>query len=222
MKIGQPHPMHKPIYFSGLNGLRAIAAMAVVISHITLNLGEFHLNPFIFGSFQDGKPQGLNLAGYGVSIFFVISGFLITYLLQAEKEIQPVNIKKFYMRRILRIWPLYYIYLILVLATLLAFGIAINLKMLLLYVFFAANVPYVLDTALPLLAHYWSIGVEEQFYLFWPWLNKKTNALLTLTLALIIILLGAKISLHLFHPGSLFEAALHVTRFHCMLIGALG
>lgn len=59
----------KPIYFPGLNGLRAIASIAVVISHITLGLKEFNLDPFIFGALQDGKPKGLFLAGYGVSIF---------------------------------------------------------------------------------------------------------------------------------------------------------
>lgn len=65
--------MAKAIYFPGLNGLRAIAAISVVISHITLSLKEFGLNPAIFGSFKDGKPIGLLLAGYGVTIFFVLA-----------------------------------------------------------------------------------------------------------------------------------------------------
>ncbi|HWY12027.1 MAG TPA: acyltransferase family protein, partial [Bacteroidia bacterium] len=72
----------KTIYLPGLNGLRAIAAIAVVISHTTLSLNKFNLDPNIFGSLQNGEPQGLLLAGNGVSIFFVLSGFLITYLLQ--------------------------------------------------------------------------------------------------------------------------------------------
>ena len=92
----------KVIYFPGLNGLRAIAALAVVISHTTLELHKFNLNPFIFGMKDDGEPRGISLAGFGVSIFFVLSGFLITYLLLEEKNKQKINIRKFYLRRILR------------------------------------------------------------------------------------------------------------------------
>ena len=213
----------KSIYFPGLNGLRAIAAVAVVISHITLALKEFHLNPYILGKSEDGKSEGLLLAGFGVSIFFVISGFLITYLLQVEKEVNNISIKKFYLRRILRIWPLYYAYLILALITIIVFKLDWNVKSLLLYIFYAANIPIILDTALPFLSHYWSLGVEEQFYLFWPWFNKKIGKnLITVILILIILLLGTKVGLHLFRPNSLLESIIHVTRFHCMMIGAIG
>lgn len=212
----------KTIYFPGLNGIRAIAAIAVVIAHITLSLKDFSLDPYVFGSFKDGQPQGLSLAGYGVSIFFVLSGFLITYLLQAEKEAQIINIKKFYLRRILRIWPLYYLYLFLSLMTIILFGLELNITSLFLYLFYAANIPFILGTGLPFISHYWSLGVEEQFYLFWPWINKKINSLLKFTIVFIIIVLGTKIALHLFYPGSLLELAIHVTRFHCMMIGALG
>ena len=76
------------VYLDGLNGIRAIAAMAVVISHITLHLADFKLNPYIFGRLADGSPRGLLLAGYGVNMFFALSGFLITYLLLLEKEKQ--------------------------------------------------------------------------------------------------------------------------------------
>lgn len=71
--------MSKVLHFKGLNGLRAFAAIAVVISHITLDLGKFGLIDTIFGSDSNGNPKGLLLASYGVSIFFALSGFLITY-----------------------------------------------------------------------------------------------------------------------------------------------
>jgi len=212
----------QPIYFPGLNGLRSISAMAVVISHITLSLKELGLDPFIFGSFDDGSPRGLLLAGYGVSIFFVISGFLITYLLLVEKEIQPINIKKFYVRRALRIWPLYYLYFGVAIFILIAFCFTIKIKTLFLYFFFAANVPFIMGCTTPFLAHYWSIAVEEQFYLFWPWIIKKSKYLISLIIILLFILVGIKITAHFFHPGSLLETTIHITRFHCMLIGALG
>ena len=76
----------KIIYLPGLNGIRAIAALAVVIAHITLNFKDFGLDPYIFGAYDDGNPRTLDLAGYGVSMFFALSGFLITYLLCKEKE----------------------------------------------------------------------------------------------------------------------------------------
>ncbi|MFL5730923.1 MAG: acyltransferase family protein [Cytophagaceae bacterium] len=215
--------MRKAIYFPGLNGLRAICAIAVVVSHITLELEDYNLSPFIFSSPQDKTPYGLDLAGYGVDIFFVISGFLITYLLQAEKEVQPIDIRKFYLRRILRIWPLYYLYLITSVIAIVYFGLELNVKSLVLYLFYAANVPYILRTMLPFLAHYWSLGVEEQFYLFWPWFNKKIRTnILPVILIMILVLFGTKVWLHFTYPESFFTKAMKITRFHTMLIGAAG
>src|SRR4051812_16240676 len=104
--------MKKVLHFSGLNGLRAIAAIAVVFAHTTTGLYSFGLDCFIFGKYPDGNPKSTLLAGFGVSIFFALSGFLITYLLLEEKRQKEINIKNFYIRRILRIWPLYYLYFI--------------------------------------------------------------------------------------------------------------
>lgn len=213
----------KTIYLPGLNGLRAIAALSVVFSHITLDLRNFNLNPFLFGAFEDGTPKGLDLASYGVSIFFTLSGFLITFLLLKEKQIQEINIKHFYIRRILRIWPLYYLYLIIALIFTLFIGESFTSKSLLCYLFYLANVPFILNITIPLLTHYWSLGVEEQFYLFWPWFVKKIkNKLSAVVIVLIALLISIKLVLHFASPGSLLEMAIHVTRFHCMLIGALG
>src|ERR1700728_4770958 len=97
----------RELYIDGLNGIRAIAAMAVVVAHITCHLADFNLNPYLLGRAMDGSPQGYILGGQGVSMFFVLSGFLITYLLVLEKkEEHKINIRYFYIRRILRIWPL--------------------------------------------------------------------------------------------------------------------
>lgn len=89
-------------YFPGLNGLRAIAALVVIVWHADIFIVSFSLADF--GLKQSG------LAGYAVNLFFVLSGFLITYLLMVEKEkTGTIDVKKFYMRRVLRIWPLYYV-----------------------------------------------------------------------------------------------------------------
>ena len=113
----------KSVYLPGLNGLRAIAALAVVVSHTTLALNQFGLDSNIFGTGQDGKPKGLDLAGDGVSLFFTLSGFLITFLLLKEKETGSLKVRNFYIRRILRIWPLYYLYLFASIISALIFGI---------------------------------------------------------------------------------------------------
>src|SRR5258706_1624544 len=212
----------RTVYLPGLNGLRAIAALAVVITHITFDLESFNLDPFILGTNKNGMPRGIDLAGFGVSIFFAISGFLITFLLQNEKEVQPINIKNFYLRRILRIWPLYYLYLSIAILTILVFGFDLNIKSLFLYLSFAANIPYILYIPLKFVTHYWSLGVEEQFYLFWPWVNKKINRIILFIVPAIVILIGIKLFLHFFYPHSIIERIIHITRFHCMLIGALG
>ncbi len=212
----------KTIHFSGLNGIRAIAAISVVITHVTIALKEFGLDPYIFGAFNDGKPKGFILGGYGVSIFFVLSGFLITYLLKSEKDVYSINIKKFYIRRILRIWPLYYLYIAIVLLVIILSGLYFNASSLLLYTFFAANIPFILAAEIPFIGHYWSLGVEEQFYLFWPWIVKKIDALATIIFISVCAIICIKIMLHVVYPGSLLELAIHVTRFHCMMIGAFG
>ena len=166
------------IHLNGLNGIRAIAALAVVVSHITLSLDKIGLNPNIFGTFPDGSPRGLDLAGFGVSMFFTLSGFLITYLLHTEKKkTNNISIKKFYWRRLLRIWPLYYMYIIICIAVLSFNGQSTFIGSLYYYIFQMANVPFILGTGgVGLLIHYWSLGVEEQFYIFWPWLVKNSNS----------------------------------------------
>lgn len=150
--------MNHNIYFSGLNGIRAIASIAVVISHITLALGTFGLDPFVFGKAKDGTPKGLLLAGYGVTMFFVLSGFLITYLLQVEKQKNDINIYKFYMRRILRIWPLYYLYMLIVFVWITMMQSGAPFSTWFFYLFYMANIPFMMGSSIGLLAHYWSLG----------------------------------------------------------------
>lgn len=112
----------------------------------------------------------------GVNFFFVLSGFLITYLLINEKETyQKINIPYFYVRRILRIWPLYYAVLLIgfvgfpILKQVM--GTAANeTASPFLYAFFLGNFSD-LWNGLPdatILGVLWSVSIEEQFYLFWP------------------------------------------------------
>lgn len=216
----------RPLHLKGLNGLRAIAALAVVISHTTQDLALFNLYPYIFGESANGGPKRWELASFGVSIFFCLSGFLITYLLLLESEKAKIDIKKFYIRRVLRIWPLYYLYLFAVIIVILSMGFSLRGNTLLFYIFFSANVPFILETTIRFLGHYWSLGVEEQFYLFWPLVVRFTKRrLLPVVAGLIIGLILLKLFSRFYLPlgyQSIPYKILHVTRFHCMLIGAMG
>ncbi len=215
----------KAVYLPGLNGLRALAAIAVVVSHITLGLNEFGLNNKIFGTDGNGNAKGLDLAGNGVTIFFTLSGFLITFLLLKEKEISPLKIKAFYIRRLLRIWPLYYLYFFASLLTLFIFSISYPASSLPFYIFLAANVPFIIEKTIPFLAHYWSLGVEEQFYLFFPQLAKLSNRrLLKTSCILILIFILLKFLFWLLYRKygiQLPYVTMNVTRFHVMLIGVV-
>lgn len=222
-----PKNTSKTLYLPGLNGLRAIAALGVVVAHITLALGEFGLNNKILGTDRNGNASGLDLAGFGVTIFFTLSGFLITYLLLKEKEIRGrLKIKDFYIRRILRIWPLYYLYFIICIVTILIYGITFSKSFVLFYVFLTANIPFILHKSLPFLAHYWSLGVEEQFYLFFPQLAKLSNKKLFLFSSLLIfIFLSLKFVFWILYRKYGIEIpflAISVTRIHTMLIGVVG
>ena len=95
-------PTAEKLHFGGLDPLRFLAALFVVIGHIPLNQASRHLPSPSYGAlFFRGAPA--------VSFFFTLSGFLITYLLLVEiRRTGTVAVRKFYLRRVLRIWPLYF------------------------------------------------------------------------------------------------------------------
>ncbi|HEY6770486.1 MAG TPA: acyltransferase [Candidatus Sulfotelmatobacter sp.] len=115
---------------------------------------------------------GVGRAGaYGVDLFFVLSAYLITELLLREKEEQgSLHVKSFYMRRMLRIWPLYYFFIaVAALAPFLNPTGAFNWRYVIPFLLLAGNWATIAfgpphSAALPL----WSVSVEEQFYLLWP------------------------------------------------------
>lgn len=167
---------HK-IYFENLNSIRFIAAMMVFFAH-TIHPG-FNYLP-IKNTFWERLLNLLSDGGVGVSIFFVLSGFLITYLLLDEFELNHrIHIINFYLRRILRIWPLYFA--VLTFSFLIYPGLKILLGLnnplksdILYYLFFLSNFDVIniakhcagYDAASQNIT--WSVSVEEQFYLFWP------------------------------------------------------
>ncbi len=215
-----------PIHLPGLNGLRAIAAISVLFAHLTISLKRFGLNSFILGTDPNGKPFGAFVAGIGVTIFFTLSGFLITYLLLHEKPMN-INIRHFYIRRVLRIWPLYFLYLGIALLTLKLYSTEYDAGGLGWYLFLGANIPFIFGGQIPLIGHYWSLGVEEQFYLFWPWIVKKVKEqwLIFVFVTLAGLLIAAKCYCRYYeittHDNLPFYF-LYINRFDCMILGAIG
>lgn len=155
--------MSNTFYLKGLDGLRAIASLSVVIGHIELTKYNYKLPNYVSYISEWGS--------LGVTLFFVLSGFLITTLLQKEKNNKgKINIKNFYLRRILRVWPLYYLILI---VSAFALNYSPSYITLLLCGSIFPNIAHGVGAAWIASPQIWSIGVEEQFYLFWPTLLKQ-------------------------------------------------
>jgi peptidoglycan/LPS O-acetylase OafA/YrhL len=148
-------------WIPSLNGWRAIAILLVMMDHAKYTVG------FPAASLTSWRWTLFSQGNLGVRIFFVISGFLITYLLLQEAELSgSISLKRFFIRRCLRILPVYLVYLA-VLATLLA-----------LHLYFGEQTSSwigaltftrnMVGPANSFTGHFWSLAVEEQFYLIWP------------------------------------------------------
>ena len=169
-------------YITGLNGIRAIAVFFVIISH------RFPL---------DHSIRSFPIGNYGVDIFFVLSGFLISRILisqiknaQIEKLTNYTIIKKFILRRALRIFPLYYALLFFMFFTKGIIGNNFR-ENFLWYFFYCANyLNYYEDKWFGALAHLWSLSVEEQFYIVWPILLVVVFKNRILSLIILAIFIG--------------------------------
>lgn len=165
----------------------------------------------------------------GVVLFFVISGFLITFLLLRENDsYKKISIKKFYIRRILRIWPLYYIVILIS-----AFLFSYNPSHLvwLWSLTLLPNLGYFSGNAWLVSPQIWSIGVEEQFYLIWPTLIKYIKS--RLFIILIILIVGYTILPHallfVINRSSMEKSSLpllinrffETAKFNCMAMGGM-
>lgn len=179
------------VYFTGFNGIRFVAAFLVILTH-----GESFLSRAGYMSFA--KYTGF-LGPQGVNIFFALSGFLITHLLFREYEsVKSINIPKFYIRRALRIWPLYMLILFLGYFVFVPLGFPTffeNPEQVFIDRSFVPNLimlsNYSLHTygSIFLIGVLWSVGTEEQFYVFWPILMRFTRSLGSFTLFFISLVI---------------------------------
>ena len=232
---------HQAVYFPNLNGVRFIAAFSVLIHHTEqikylMGLDNVYGNSIV-----------KNLGKLGVGLFFVLSGFLITYLLLSEKNRRgDISAKDFYVRRVLRIWPLYFIIIILgffVFPTIPIFNHPLRnqyyfdadfFKRLPFFLLFLPNIGFVFFRSPYLCSQTWSVGVEEQFYAIWPWIIKSKNPVKTFLklLTVFLIVLGT-VWLYIFKISDLSEIekqkiqdglALFFSQFRIltMVIGGIG
>ena len=152
-----------------LDGVRGLAALMVLFCHF-----------WFWGVWQDRWWYGIAHSGWlGVDLFFVLSGFLITGILLDSKG-APGYFSRFYRRRVLRIFPLYYLAILLCLFSILVIDRAPGrvfgggYDSLAWFITFLPNVAAALKSDWPSqtnwvgLAHLWSVAVEEQFYIVWP------------------------------------------------------
>ena len=195
-----------------LDSVRALAALIVVVSHIELQKQE--------GGFANVRPLMRNFGSIGVTIFFVLSGFLITYLLLKEHSSKgAVNIKSFYFRRILRIWPLYFVVLL--------FGIFVypaNIEnsSIFLSVFFLPNIAFMLGKLPALIDPIWSLGVEEQFYLFHPHIFRRASMkkIFNTLIGFFVFFYALKFAAAFFH-WDIVSKIMYKARFDCMMLGGI-
>jgi peptidoglycan/LPS O-acetylase OafA/YrhL len=144
-----------------LDGLRAISIAAVLLGHLA---GSTNFPTAIGDIVRDNGF--VDFANFGVTVFFVISGFLITGILMKESQ-RPggVSLRRFYLRRTMRIFPAYYVFIASVVG-LTAIGIVSvtsqDIGHALTY-----TINYYPDRSWDV-GHLWSLAVEEQFYLLWP------------------------------------------------------
>jgi peptidoglycan/LPS O-acetylase OafA/YrhL len=158
MSAQEAPPKSIPRRIPSLDGCRAISICLVILSHLCYTPAFQAFNPYARMMYHFGP--------FGVKVFFVISGFLITtLLLNEERKNGRISIKMFYIRRAFRIWPVAYAFILV--AAILAWKnwIALPPHNLLYAATFTMN--HVQEGSW-FTGHFWSLAIEEQFYLVWP------------------------------------------------------
>jgi peptidoglycan/LPS O-acetylase OafA/YrhL len=192
-------------YFASLDGVRFFSILAVVWHH----------------SYPSGLPAVFSRGFLGVDMFFVLSGYLIVTLLLREKKTnhKKISLRNFYIRRALRIFPVYFGVLI---ALSIVYGLlkpndpdsARFFALLPIYLGFVANWSLVHASNLGI---YWSLATEEQFYLFWPVLEKFFSPGVILPILLFIIFINQCVNFgYLDHFFMVLYGAEHPVSLHIL------
>ena len=198
-------------HLPALDGLRMVAVLTVILNHVG----------------YDAVPADL-----GVSIFFVLSGFLITWLLLKEKErTGAISLKSFYLRRLFRLLPAYYVFLAIVLTN--YFGrshgaVVPRTDIILPSLLYYANYFNAFHDHPPTpISHTWSLAVEEQFYLLWPlafsfFIARGRPAVLRfLAISIVLVAAWRSFLFCVVHVGTAYVYNAFDTRFDNLAVGCL-
>lgn len=201
-----------------LDGIRGLAVLLVLVYHFTLNMtGQDFVTKAILK---------VTAAGWcGVDLFFVLSGFLITGIL-ADTNGGPHRYRTFYARRALRIFPLYYFLLAAVFISLRwASGVFGPIEAFqgtwLWLILYAANALVVVRGGWYPLSHFWSLAVEEHFYLFWPAVIFELGRVAALRICIVLVVIALLLRFWLVAHGAVLAAyCLTPCRIDAIAIGA--
>jgi peptidoglycan/LPS O-acetylase OafA/YrhL len=210
-------------HIPALDGIRGLAILGVLFVHFFGNFAPANALERVFRNFS-------GLGTLGIDLFFMLSGFLITGILLDTKS-RENYLKNFWIRRFLRIFPLYYLVLSLILLALIILPAdlvpsadkiweAQPWAWTYLFNFFIAREG---DWTVPFIGHFWSLAVEEQFYLIWPLLVYRLSARRLMQLCVGLILLACALHLWMEINGS-SKVSIHVLtplRLNAICMGAL-
>lgn len=210
--MSRPTKQTSKAYFPCLDAIRTFACFFPISTHL---FWERFSPRFVDNPSLQGWPVELlaflfGNGSFGVRLFMVMSGFLITYLMFQELEVtKGFSVYRFYMRRVLRIWPVYfavigYIFLIYPLAkSLFSIHTPIHENPWM-YLFFLGNFEFIRTLSQPgiypnsQISLTWSVGIEEQFYLLWPLLFAlaRTRGILAGAVGFWLLSLASHIHFH--------------------------
>jgi peptidoglycan/LPS O-acetylase OafA/YrhL len=214
VRINSPEATGPGRHIPALDGIRGLAVLMVLIFHV------FQVEPAPQHSLLRLGYAATRFGQTGVDLFFVLSGFLITGILYDAKGSRRYFLN-FYGRRTLRIFPLYYgfsVVMLVLVPRLLGFR-ATELSWLSLGTF-SANFAMAAGSGGGMLGHYWSLAIEEQFYLIWPFVvfSLGRSALMRVCLASMVVAAGARLVVE---SQGISSFMLTPCRMDTLLIGAL-
>ncbi len=202
-------------YMPKLDGLRAIAAIMVLIAHYLEDLKS---------------SVSFSYGGNGVQIFFTISGFLITYILISQKN-KLISISKmkqiliFMLKRALRLFPIYYLFItsLFILSKYSGLWLCKDGTGWYYFCYLQNYLFYILNFQSNLLNHTWSLAVEEQFYLLWPFLIFFIPKKHELKLLIIVFMIGiiSKFYFYYYYTGIGTTKGITLMHFDTLGIGSI-